>query len=333
MSNGTRLTHEICSTMLATMMGSQTMHGMATRYMMTLVLSCLPLLAVVGNTLVILSVAMFSHMQTLTNAFVVSLAVADLCVATLVMPYDIYMNFTNRVWSLGRTSCLVAHSFCVMTCTASIYNLCCLALDRYLAMCRPFLRLSSSVAVALLLACWLMPALLSFVPIMNRWNHIDIDDVVHCMHVLKQGQDCELVFNRRFALVGFVVAFLVPLLLMGILNWRIYLAAARHLKEVVHVQKVGAGRRDSKTQNERIAKALGIIMACFGVCWSPFFVCGVVNPFVRYTIPHDLWTFAKWAGFVNSVINPLLLYSFNKRFHRAFCRLLNSFVLCSRRKR
>ena len=45
---------------------------------------------VFGNVLVILSVAREKSLQNITNYFIVSLAVADLCVAGVVMPFYAY---------------------------------------------------------------------------------------------------------------------------------------------------------------------------------------------------------------------------------------------------
>ncbi|KAG8175885.1 hypothetical protein JTE90_024058 [Oedothorax gibbosus] len=51
----------------------------------------LPLVAVVGNILVILSVYKERSLQTVTNYFIVSLAFADLLVAAVVMPFALYV--------------------------------------------------------------------------------------------------------------------------------------------------------------------------------------------------------------------------------------------------
>ena len=51
---------------------------------------------VFGNVLVILSVAKERSLQNITNYFIVSLAVADLCVAGVVMPFYAYTMVSRR---------------------------------------------------------------------------------------------------------------------------------------------------------------------------------------------------------------------------------------------
>ena len=55
-----------------------------------LVFLVFPLLTIFGNVLVILSVAKEKALQSVTNYFIVSLAIADLLVAALVMPFCVY---------------------------------------------------------------------------------------------------------------------------------------------------------------------------------------------------------------------------------------------------
>lgn len=56
-----------------------------------LILVVVPCLTLFGNVLVILAVARERALQTVTNYFIVSLALADLLVAVLVMPFAVYV--------------------------------------------------------------------------------------------------------------------------------------------------------------------------------------------------------------------------------------------------
>ncbi|XP_004675261.1 PREDICTED: D(3) dopamine receptor isoform X1 [Condylura cristata] len=99
---------------------------------------CVLILAIVfGNGLVCVAVLRERALQTTTNYLVVSLAVADLLVATLVMPWVVYLEVTGGVWNFSRACCDVFVTMDVMMCTASILNLCAISIDRYMAVVMP----------------------------------------------------------------------------------------------------------------------------------------------------------------------------------------------------
>ncbi|NXS51992.1 DRD4 protein, partial [Brachypteracias leptosomus] len=95
------------------------------------------LLIVAGNGLVCLSVCTERALKTTTNYFIVSLAVADLLLALLVLPLYVYSEFQGGVWSLSTVLCDALMTMDVMLCTASIFNLCAISVDRFIAVSIP----------------------------------------------------------------------------------------------------------------------------------------------------------------------------------------------------
>ncbi|XP_037755498.1 D(4) dopamine receptor isoform X1 [Chelonia mydas] len=90
-----------------------------------------------GNLLVCLSVCSERALQTATNYFIVSLAVADLLLALLVLPLYVYSEFQGGVWALSTGLCDALMTMDVMLCTASIFNLCAISVDRFIAVSIP----------------------------------------------------------------------------------------------------------------------------------------------------------------------------------------------------
>uniref|UniRef100_A0A8D0GMC3 Dopamine receptor D4 n=1 Tax=Sphenodon punctatus TaxID=8508 RepID=A0A8D0GMC3_SPHPU len=90
-----------------------------------------------GNLLVCLSVYTEKALKTTTNYFIVSLAVADLLLAILVLPLFVYSEFQGGVWSLSMVLCDALMTMDVMLCTASIFNLCAISVDRFIAVSIP----------------------------------------------------------------------------------------------------------------------------------------------------------------------------------------------------
>lgn len=102
----------------------------------SLTLGFLVLATVLGNALVILSVFTYRPLRIVQNFFIVSLAVADLAVAILVMPFNVAYLLLGK-WIFGIHLCKLWLTCDVLCCTASILNLCAIALDRYWAITDP----------------------------------------------------------------------------------------------------------------------------------------------------------------------------------------------------
>ena len=319
-----------CQAVLQDTAGPPPDYGPAGVYGVSVVLLLVPLLTVLGNALTILAVLTHRKLKTKTNAFIVSLAIADLCVSLLVMPFGIYQQLNNKVWLLGDTLCRLSASLDVMLCTVSIFHLSCLAVDRYLAICRPFLheRLTVRVIVGMLVFCWLSPVFISFLPIMNGWNEAGIEDYLHCAFP-PEAPVCVFIVNIPFAVVCSLIAFYVPVAFMAVCNMKIYMAASKQAHQIRTLEEAGAHNHMNHTKRKKFhhetkaAKTLGIIMGCFSVCWFPFFIMNVIDPVVGYRIPYIPWMVALWLGYINSMMNPVLYFFFNRHFNYAFRRLLH----------
>ena len=100
------------------------------------ILGVINVVVLLGNCLVVLAVFLDSRLRTVTNLFIVSLAMADLSVGVAVLPFSASLEVLN-LWIFGEIWCSIWLAVDVWMCTASILNLCAISLDRYLAVTRP----------------------------------------------------------------------------------------------------------------------------------------------------------------------------------------------------
>ena len=96
----------------------------------------LSILTITGNGFIIFLVCSKRRLRTKTNAFIVSLAVADFCVGMSVVPSLFFCHITSacnwsQVWLSWANVLRWLFSY------LSVTNLCCLVLDRYIAVVKP----------------------------------------------------------------------------------------------------------------------------------------------------------------------------------------------------
>lgn len=150
--------------------------------------------AVLGNALVIASVRKHRRLRVVTNCYVVSLAAADLLVAICAMTFNASVELSDGKWLFGRFMCDVWNSLDVYFSTASILHLCCISVDRYYAIVSPLeytVIMRQGTVGCMLGSAWLLPALISFIPIFMGWYTTD-------EHLIFMASNPEVSFSSFF---------------------------------------------------------------------------------------------------------------------------------------
>lgn len=97
---------------------------------------------------------------------------------------------------------------------------------------------------------------------------------------------------------------------------------------------VGAGGNEVKlhrpstaaevANEQKATRVLGLVFACFFVCWTPFFALNFTYAFCaeHCQAPYLIEMIFLWLGFLSSTINPIIYTVFNKKFRQAFERIV-----------
>uniref|UniRef100_A0A2K5JW00 Substance-K receptor n=1 Tax=Colobus angolensis palliatus TaxID=336983 RepID=A0A2K5JW00_COLAP len=98
----------------------------------------------------------FSMMRTVTNYFIVNLALADLCMAAFNATFN-FVYASHNIWYFGRAFCYFQNLFPITAMFVSIYSMTAIAADRYMAIVHPFQpRLSAPGTKAVIAGIWLV---------------------------------------------------------------------------------------------------------------------------------------------------------------------------------
>lgn len=195
------------------------------------VLSVIIVLTIIGNILVILSVFTYKPLRIVQNFFIVSLAVADLTVAILVLPFNVAYSILGR-WVFGIHLCKMWLTSDILCCTSSILNLCAIALDRYWAITDPinYAQKRTVGRVLLLIAgVWILSLVISSPPLVgwNDWPEEFTSDT-----------PCRLTSERGYVVYSSLGSFFIPLVIMTIVYIEIYIATRRRLRERAQASKI-----------------------------------------------------------------------------------------------
>lgn len=101
-----------------------------------LLYSLIFLLSVFGNLLIIIVLAVNKRMRTVTNSFLLSLAVSDLMMALFCMPFTLIPNLLED-FIFGEAMCKITAYFMGISVSISTFSLVAIAIERYSAICNP----------------------------------------------------------------------------------------------------------------------------------------------------------------------------------------------------
>ena len=187
--------------------------------------------AVVGNVLVIASVMKFERLRAvITNFFIVSLAFADLLVAILVMPFNASMELSGQ-WVFGRTMCDFFNANDVLFSTASILHLCCISMDRYIAILHPLkyeAKMTRTRVAVMLAVTWVASILISYIPVYSQLYTTR----QHFQALEDDPQSCVFIVNKVYAGVSSSVSFWIPCSIMVFVYAKIFIEARKQEKFV-----------------------------------------------------------------------------------------------------
>ncbi|NXO05133.1 DRD1C protein, partial [Rhinopomastus cyanomelas] len=323
----------------------------------TAALLCLLILStLLGNTLVCVAVVRFRHLRSkVTNSFVVSLAVSDLLVAVLVMPWKAATEVVG-FWPFGAF-CDVWVAFDIMCSTASILNLCIISVDRYWAVSNPFRyerKMTQRVALVMVGVAWLLSLLVSFIPVQLEWHksrELHGQQESGLNFTKEEEENCDSSLNRTYAISSSLISFYIPVAVMIGTYTRIFRIAQRQIRRISSLERAAerapncssssdcpheASLKSSFKKETKVLKTLCIIMGVFIFCWLPFFVLNCVVPFCNLDLhePGELPCVSEtvfdtfvWFGWANSALNPII-YAFNADFRRAFAAVVGCGRIC-----
>ena len=273
--------------------------------------------ALMGNSLVCLAFYRNIRLRTITNVYVLSLAVSDIIAATFVLPFSTIAS-GYRTWPFNFTFCQVNGLAAYLCGTMSINILSLTAVNRYICIVKPrfypalFTKKKTLLSILLALLLTLTAQLTATLgaPISFQWNPRDL---------VCEAAGLEIRAGLSTGVVGFV-GFALSLIVFC------YGSVYRTIKR--HNSVVNPSLQDTTSQatvSPHEIQASRILLAAvmgFGACWVPLTVVRILKNYAHSPFPLYWLSFSTLFVAFSSWINPVIYGVMNRAMRKEFLKLL-----------
>ncbi|XP_078668899.1 alpha-2A adrenergic receptor-like isoform X2 [Branchiostoma floridae x Branchiostoma belcheri] len=195
---------------------------------------------IAGNCLVCAAVAKDRSLKAVQNWYLVSLAVCDLMVGALIMPFSL-ANEIMGYWYFGRVWCEVYLMMDVLACTASIWNLCLISLDRLWSVTNPIKHANKRKpkwVCGMITVAWLLSLVVCVPPLFGWKDDQHLDGI------------CDINASFEYSIYSSVGSFFIPLVLMTAMYTKIFMTVRKRGRGTVRLH-YKRGMRPTTSGNER----------------------------------------------------------------------------------
>ncbi|XP_007551405.1 cholecystokinin receptor type A [Poecilia formosa] len=280
------------------------------------------LLSLIGNSIIIivlLPVGRRQWQKTITNLFLLSLAVSDLLVSLVCIPFTLIPNvMKDFIFGLGM--CKMVMYFMGVSVSVSTFNLVAISIERYYAICSPLASMTwqtKSHAKKVITSTWVVSSILMLpYPISSTLIPFTRPDN-------STGHMCRLiwpnaVFEQSWYIALLLVLFLIPGIMMATAYGRISLKLYKGIKRAQSLKSSSSERHASTgsvkpangngcnsseskrtrrnrsgelpetsrnpsqkelVANKRVIHMLIVIVVLFFLCWTPIYVVNAWKAF------------------------------------------------------
>ncbi|XP_066286671.1 G-protein coupled receptor 54-like [Branchiostoma lanceolatum] len=308
-------------------------------YLVPIFFAIIMVVGLVGNYLVIYIIVKNKEMHTVTNYFILNLAVTDLSFLVFVVPFTA-STYPLTSWVFGQFMCKFVIYYSQITVTATCITLTAMSVDRYFAIVHPIKskqwrtpRMAKVVS-----ACLWLGSIVGSLP-MAIFSRLEPYD-----YYGPQEEYCSMFYPSNTWEAGymtytFVAAYILPVVIITVCYSQMLrrlwtrIAPDSGLTETDRVMP----RRFNQTamqQRRRTTRIVLVVVVCFTVCWGPIMILNLVKSYhPGFPLNFHMACVKIWAhcmSYANSSVNPFVYAFMGENFRKAFRK---SFPRCFRRAR
>ncbi|XP_055588514.1 neuropeptide Y receptor type 2 [Uranotaenia lowii] len=297
------------------------------------------ILGIFGNVLVCYVVFRNKAMQSVTNLFITNLALSDILLCVLAVPFTPTYTFLGR-WVFGQ---LICHTL-PMAQGCSIYistlTLTSIAIDRFFVIIYPFHpRMKLSTCIFIIILIWIFSVLVTLPYGLFMRMHDDANGTYLNTTLLNATTPenktyyCEEMWpsedmRKVFSIVTSILQFVLPFIIMAFC----YICVSIKLNDRARTKPGSKTTRREEAERDRKKRTNRMLIAMvtiFGVSWLPLNLVNMCNDYYPDIngLPffNLLFFIAHLTAMSSTCYNPFLYAWLNENFRKEFKQVLPCF--------
>ncbi|KDR21762.1 Prolactin-releasing peptide receptor [Zootermopsis nevadensis] len=298
-------------------------HDHAVQALFCILYTTIFVLGVFGNVLVCYVVGRNRAMQTVTNFFITNLALSDILLCTLAVPFTPLYTFLGQ-WIFGRVLCRLVSCAQGISVYISTLTLTSIAIDRFFVIIYPFQqRMQLITCIIIIFSIWMF-SLIVTLPYGIYIRHRFLDGRYYCEEFWPSED-----FRQLYGALTTSMQFVLPFIIIAFC----YIKVSLKLNDRARAKPGSKNSRKEELDRERKRRTNRMLIAMvtiFGVSWLPLNLVNLLNDLY---IPIGSWKYYNLCFFMVHAIamsstcyNPFLYAWLNENFRKEFKQVLPCFV-------
>lgn len=277
--------------------------------------STIILFGVSGNSLVIYVVYKFRNLHTVTNFFIANLAVADLLVNALCLPFTLMATLSGE-WKFGQVMCYLLPYAQGLAVHVSTITLSVVALDRYRSIIHHTeTKMSKDVCAVVIIITWMASAVLaSPLAIFREYVTFDLTPE-HTIQGCVEKWPGSSADGTVYSVATFLLQYSLPLSIISYTYACIWSKLRKHVSP-------GGGHSERHRRRRKTTKMLAAVVAVFAVSWLPFHAFQLAVDIDSSVLDMKdfklLYTVFHIIAMCSTFVNPILYGWMNQNYREAF---------------
>ncbi|KAK3727155.1 hypothetical protein QZH41_004449 [Actinostola sp. cb2023] len=288
----------------------------------TTIFVCITVTALLGNLMVCWAVYRSKKLRTMSNIYIIALAIFDILMATLCMPLSVEVSIVP-VYKHSNKVIQFQGFFTFFLSLASIQTMTAMAINRFYRIVKPKLyrahfnsmkKLIVSLVVIVVLATLgaSLPLIFGFATYIFHYGKV----FSYIRYLTPAAAYTYTIFLKIFYIT-------IPTLITLFCYYKIFKEVQTHSRAMKTNRRASSSGLTMNVEEVKITRALFATVVGFVACWTPVAVIDMIDTFSNHNVnqPRQIYLMYIYLGYGSSSINPFIYGILNRSFRNEFVKI------------